>query len=72
VKNHTCFWATHGAAILVQDFRQSRSREAAGRRNWPEAVPKKMRGGKRLVQRSLIIGAEKKCTSAVSVLVARN
>jgi len=28
--------------------RESRSREAAGRRNWPEAVPKKMRGRKRL------------------------
>src|ERR1700738_5299482 len=27
--------------------RESRSREAAGRRNWPEAVPKKMRGRKR-------------------------
>ena len=27
--------------------RESRSREAAGRRNWPEAVPKKMRGGKK-------------------------
>jgi hypothetical protein len=27
--------------------RESRSREAAGRRNWPEAVPMKMRGGKR-------------------------
>ena len=26
--------------------RESRSREAAGRRNWPEAVPKKMRGRK--------------------------
>ncbi len=24
--------------------RESRSREAAGRRNWPEAVPRKMRG----------------------------
>jgi hypothetical protein len=27
--------------------RESRSREAAGRRNWPEAVPRKMRGRKR-------------------------
>jgi hypothetical protein len=27
--------------------RESRTREAAGRRNWPEAVPKKMRGRKR-------------------------
>src|SRR6266567_2212685 len=27
--------------------RESRSREAAGRRNWPEAVPKKMCGRKR-------------------------
>jgi hypothetical protein len=26
--------------------RESRSREAAGRRNWPEAVPRKMRGRK--------------------------
>jgi len=26
--------------------RESRSREAAGRRNWPEAVPRKMRGKK--------------------------
>jgi len=29
--------------------RESRSREAAGRRNWPEAVPKKMRGRKRKI-----------------------
>jgi hypothetical protein len=28
--------------------RESRSREAAGRRNWPEAVPRKMRGRKRV------------------------
>src|SRR5713226_3010274 len=28
--------------------RESRSREAAGRRNWPEAVPGKIRGRKRL------------------------
>src|SRR5260370_39697310 len=27
--------------------RKSRSREAAGRRNWPEAVPRKMSGRKR-------------------------
>jgi hypothetical protein len=27
--------------------RESRTREAAGRRNWPEAVPKKMCGGKK-------------------------
>jgi hypothetical protein len=27
--------------------RESRSREAAGRRNWPEAVPRKMHGRKR-------------------------
>src|SRR5882724_10391699 len=27
--------------------RESRSREAAGRRNWPEAVPRKLRGRKR-------------------------
>ena len=27
--------------------RESRSLEAAGRRNWPEAVPEKMRGKKR-------------------------
>jgi hypothetical protein len=27
--------------------RESRNREDAGRRNWPEAVPKKMRGRKR-------------------------
>ena len=27
--------------------RESRSREAAGRRNWPEAVPRRMRGRKR-------------------------
>ncbi len=27
--------------------RESRSREAAGRRNWPEAVPRKMRGRKK-------------------------
>jgi hypothetical protein len=27
--------------------RESRSREAAGRRNWPEAVPRKIRGRKR-------------------------
>jgi hypothetical protein len=27
--------------------RESRGREAAGRRNWPEAVPRKVRGRKR-------------------------
>ena len=27
--------------------RESRSRDAAGRRNWPEAVPRKMSGRKR-------------------------
>ena len=26
---------------------ESRSREAGGRANWPEAVPRKMHGGKR-------------------------
>jgi hypothetical protein len=30
--------------------RESRTREDAGRRNWPEAVPRKMRGRKRLSQ----------------------
>jgi hypothetical protein len=34
--------------VLFGRNRESRSREAAGRRNWPEAVPKKMRGEKRL------------------------
>ncbi len=33
--------------------RESRSREAAGRRNWPEAVPKKMRGKKRRATNSV-------------------
>jgi hypothetical protein len=33
--------------VLFGRNRESRSREAAGRRNWPEAVPKKMRGRKR-------------------------
>src|SRR6516164_8905235 len=28
--------------------RESRDREAAGRRNWPEAVPRKMHGEKRI------------------------
>ena len=31
--------------------RESRTREAAGRRNWPEAVPGKIRGRKRLLTR---------------------
>src|SRR6266700_6751432 len=31
--------------------RESRTREAAGRRNWPEAVPRKMSGRKRLYPR---------------------
>jgi hypothetical protein len=32
--------------VLFGRNRESRTREAAGRRNWPEAVPKKMRGRK--------------------------
>jgi hypothetical protein len=36
-----------GPALLFGRSRESRNREAAGRRNWPEAVPKKMRGRKR-------------------------
>src|SRR5262249_31290071 len=35
--------------------RESRSREAAGRRNWPEAVPEKMRGRKRRRSKSVRI-----------------
>ena len=37
--------------MLFGRNRESRSREAAGRRNWPEAVPKKMRDRKRLLAR---------------------
>ena len=33
--------------MLFGGNRESRTREAAGRRNWPEAVPKKMRDRKR-------------------------
>src|SRR6266478_1530128 len=40
-----CFMG--GTCVLLGRNRESRSREAAGRRNWPEAVPKKMRGRKR-------------------------
>jgi hypothetical protein len=36
--------------------RESRSREAAGRRNWPEAVPKKMRGRKSRLSKFSDIG----------------
>ena len=36
--------------------RESRTREAAGRRNWPEAVPRKMSGGKRLAYGTSKIG----------------
>src|SRR2546426_4808382 len=36
--------------------RESRNREAAGRRNWPEAVPKKMRGRKSYLLNSLEVG----------------
>jgi hypothetical protein len=32
--------------MLFGRSRESRSCEAAGRRNWPEAVPRKMCGGK--------------------------
>src|SRR5438552_18528716 len=34
--------------VLFGRNRESRSREAAGRRNWPEAVPRKMRERKSL------------------------
>ncbi len=34
--------------MLFGRNRESRSREAAGRRNWPEAVPRKMRERKSL------------------------
>jgi hypothetical protein len=33
--------------VVFGRSRESRTREAAGRRNWPEAVPREMRGGKR-------------------------
>ena len=32
--------------VLFGRNREGRSREAAGRRNWPEAVPRKMSGRK--------------------------
>ena len=38
--------------MLFGRNRESRSREAAGRRNWPEAVPRKMRGRKRVACRT--------------------
>src|SRR5216684_3757334 len=38
--------------------RESRNREPAGRRNWPEAVPKKMRGRKRQLTQLDGIGNE--------------
>src|SRR5882724_189404 len=41
--------ALWGGLVLFGRNRESRSREAAGRRNWPEAVPRKMRGRKRSV-----------------------
>jgi hypothetical protein len=34
--------------MVLREEPGSRSREAAGRRNWPEVVPKKMRGRKRV------------------------
>ena len=37
------FW--EGTVLFGRNW-ESRSREAAGRRNWPEAVPKKMSGKK--------------------------
>ena len=37
---------------ICREERESRSREAAGRRNWPEAVPEKMSGRKRLAYRT--------------------
>src|SRR5215470_11739027 len=33
--------------VMFGRNRESRTREAAGRRNWPEAVPRKIRGRKR-------------------------
>jgi hypothetical protein len=36
--------------------RESRNREAAGRRNWPEAVPRKMRSRKRRTEISEGVG----------------
>src|SRR6266404_6201915 len=36
-----------GGTHVLGRSRESRSREAAGRRNWPEAVPRKMGGRKR-------------------------
>ncbi len=35
--------------MLFGRNRESRSREAAGRRNWPEAVPREMCGKKRVL-----------------------
>ena len=40
-------WPNDGSSHMFGRNRESRSREAAGRRNWPEAVPRKMRDRKR-------------------------
>src|SRR6266403_1625439 len=42
-------WPNDGSSHIFGRNRESRTREAAGRRNWPEAVPRKMRGRKRLL-----------------------
>jgi hypothetical protein len=43
--------------------RESRSREAGARRNWPEAVPGKMRGRKRLAYCTRKIGVAREVRS---------
>jgi len=44
-------WPNDGSSHRFGRNRESRSREAAGRRNWPEAVPRKRSGRKRSLKR---------------------
>src|SRR5467141_3298952 len=41
-------WPNDGSSHTFRTNRESRSREAAGRRNWPESVPRKTRAEKGL------------------------
>src|SRR6266481_5941297 len=61
-----------GNPVFLGRNRESRSREAAGRRNWPEAVPKKMRGRKRALIKSVRMGIRSRLRAKQLAQTTRN
>jgi hypothetical protein len=58
------FWE---GPVMYGRNREIRSREAAGRRNWPEAVPRKMNGKKRMLTE---VNRNRELLSAGSCLIS--